>query len=248
MRQATGTPNDLPAWRVRAGSFLIIGHLLAVAIGIVAAPSGPWPDNGMGSFATPPQFAHTLYELWPADYLRLVGLASSYHFDSNRPAVPVAWFEARLLDRDDRQVVSFTMPNEQENWYVRHRQSLLARALADDRPLPPLQGERIAPPNRWVAKIPIWEVDGTAGLKLSRVPEHLIPRDRPVFRPSDRSLVLAHAYARHLCRTHGAASVELIRYTEPPIPPAVLFVPRSGTVDGAGRLVSSFGKLMDGSE
>jgi hypothetical protein len=62
-------------------------------------------------------------------------------------------------------------------------------------------------------------------LSVRTVPEHLLPRDRQVFRPSEWSLLLAQSYGRHLCRAHGAASVEIIRRTREAIPPAVLNLP-----------------------
>jgi hypothetical protein len=42
-------------------------------------------------------------------------------------------------------------------------------------------------------------------------------------RPSDWALVLARSYGRYLCRTHGAASAEIVRHTREPVSPAVLF-------------------------
>jgi hypothetical protein len=67
-------------------------------------------------------------------------------------------------------------------------------------------------------------------------------RGSPVFRPSEWSLVLARSYARHLCRTHGAASAEIIRHTRDPIYPVVLFE-REPAADAFQDLVASFGEM-----
>ena len=77
------------------------------------------------------------------------------------------------------------------------------------------------------------------------MPEHLIPRDRPVFRPSEQSLLLARSYARYLCRTHGAATAELIRHTGEPITPAVMFTSGQPPAAAVNELISSFGELPE---
>src|SRR5262249_51306775 len=119
------------------------------------------------------------------------------------------------------------IPDPEANFWVRHRQSLLAQALADDEPVPPPQGEKVAAPGQQTRTVEIWdEVEkGVPRLAIKKVPEHLIPRDRPVFRPSEWSLILAQSYARYLCRTHGADKAEIIRHTQEAIPPGVLFGP-----------------------
>jgi hypothetical protein len=60
-------------------------------------------------------------------------------------------------------------------------------------------------------------------LHLAAVPQHRLPRYPGRWRPSEWSLILARSYGRYLCRTHGAASAEIVRHTREPVPPAVLF-------------------------
>jgi hypothetical protein len=88
----------------------------------------------------------------------------------------------------------------------------------------------------------IWDFDAERTLRLRAVPEHLVPRDRPVFRPSSWSLLLARSYVRHLCRVNGASTAELVRHSREPILPALIFMPEppAATFD---ELVSSFGEL-----
>jgi hypothetical protein len=170
-------------------------------------------------------------------------MTNNYHFLSNRPALPGVSFEIRLKDKSGNQLATVEFPEDDSNFWVRHRQSLLARGLADDQPVEPQQGEMIPAPNRSVATVQIWETAENGGLEFRRVPEHLVPRDRPVFRPSERSLLLARSYARYLCRINGAAKVELIRRTGEPITPAVMFV--SGQPPALNELVSNFGELPE---
>jgi hypothetical protein len=52
-----------------------------------------------------------------------------------------------------------------------------------------------------------------------------LPPEANLLRPTDWVLLLADSYARHLCREHGAARVELIRHSRSPISPVILVLP-----------------------
>jgi hypothetical protein len=212
---------------------------------VLAAPSGPWPSDEGGTLSTPPQFAYSLNNLIPAEYLNVVGMTDNYHFLGNRPAMPGVSFEVRLSDESGNDLGSVKFPEANRNFWVRHRQSLLADGLADDQPVEPPQGEMIAAPNRPAPTTQIWEVARDGRLELRRVPQHLVPRDRPVFRPSERSLLLARSYARYMCRTHGAAKAELIRHTSEPITPAVMFTNGPPPAAAFNELISSFGEFSE---
>lgn len=194
-----------------------------------------------GNVATPPQLAFDLVDK-VRPYLEAVKMTNNYHFPTNRPGRPGAYFVARLKDASGQVVATLQLPDDRANFWVRHRQSLLAFQLADDQPIPPPGSEVIAAPLQEVPTITIWDMAENRKLKLSSVPQHLVPRDRPVSRPSDWSLLLVRSYARHLCRTHGAASAEIVRHTRESIPPFVLFSENmpAGAFD---ELVSSFGEL-----
>src|SRR5438477_71835 len=87
-----------------------------------------------------------------------------------------------------------------------------------------------APSGPWpagmgVTMVDIWDGAGPGQdwqLVIKPTAQHLIPRERPVMRPSDFSRVLARSYIRHLCRQSGAASGEVIRISRDPITPVLL--------------------------
>jgi hypothetical protein len=226
---------------VVVGSVVIAYHLLSVALVAVAAPSGPWPTMDGANMATPPQFAFSLQRSLTVDYSKALKLTHNYHFTSNRPTLAGAWFEVRLKDEAGKEVASARFPDPEASAWVRQQQTLLAHALTADEPVPPPQGETIAAPHRRVPDVLIWEIEDNRKLKLKSVPMHLVPRDRPVFRPSEWCMVLARSYGRYLCRVHGAARAEIVRHTEEPIPPAVLF--EEIPAGAFGELISNFGEL-----
>jgi hypothetical protein len=219
----------LPRWLILAGSAVILLHLAAIVANTLATTSGPWPSPEGGNMSPPPQFAFSVTEisaggtkLIPA-YLQAIKMTHTYHLATSRPAQPGAFFEVRLRDAEGNDLGTRKFPDPEANFWVRHRQSLLAQGLADDMPVVPPQTEAVAAPNKEAPHVLIW--DGTpSGLRLRSVPEHLLPRDRPVFRPSDWSMLLARSYGRRLIRTTGANTVEIVRHSRDPYPPMVLFI------------------------
>lgn len=236
-------------------SAVIAFHFLAVIGGVLIAPSGPWPMPNGGDMATPPHFAQLLMfgpdfipdpapgtvDLSLMGYLKVGKMTHNFHFISNRPPDFETRIEAKLRDANGEVMQVIHFPDQESNFIARHRQQLLAEGLSEDEPVEPLPGESIPAPNQEVRTVRIWEPgEGRTG-EIRQVEEHLIPRDRPVFGPSDWSMVVARSFARHLCREHGAASVELIRHTKPLIPPDVVFLdpkPQAGTFDES---IVSFG-------
>jgi hypothetical protein len=157
-------------------------------------------------------------------YLRPLHLTHNYHFQSSETEFPAVFFEVRLRDGKGNLVKTLRFPDKDANFWVRHRQSLLAQGLGDDRPVAPPRGESIPAPGKKMREVTIWQSEpGDKELKLQAVPENLLPRDRPAFQPSPWSLLLARSYARHLCREYGAASAEVIRHSRDAVVPAVLF-------------------------
>jgi hypothetical protein len=223
-------------------SLLIAAHLFAVVAQVLAIPSGPWATPFGVSPATEPQFARSLANLTSPSLLSPLKMTDGYHFAGNRPAAPGVYFEVRLKDELGMTVKTVRIPDPDANYWVRHRQGLLAQALADDQPVEPRGTESIPAPNQRAQTVSIWDMSENRTLRLRSMPEHLLPRDHPVFRPSEWSLVLARSYVRHLCREHGAESGELIRHTREAVPPAVMHLDEAppGAFDD---LVSSFGEL-----
>lgn len=235
-------PTPLPGWLVFAGSAVVAGHLAAVIALALAAPSGPWLTPLGPSTATGPQFAQAINQLTASHYLLHLGMKHNYHFPGNRPAPPGVYFEVLLKDKDGRPLEAVRIPDPKANFWVRHRQALLAQWLADDQDIEPRGGEVVPAPNQRVRTVEIWEPSGEKTLRLREVPEHLVPRDRPVARPSAWSQVLARSFVRHLCRTHGAASGELIRHYRQPVLAGMMFAeePPGGLFD---EIVSYFGEV-----
>jgi len=232
----------LPGWLIFLGSLVILFHLFALSLYVLAAPSGPWPA-GMGvNMAQGPQFAVVINNALTPYYLRPLKMTHNYHFLSNRPAYPGVKAEVRLKDSNGDVIKTVQLPDPKANFWVQHRQLLLVRALADDQPVEPPQSEPIPGVGMKTAKVDIWDGTGEWSLVIKSVPQHLVPRDRPVMRPSGWSRLLAHSYVRYLCRQTGAASGEVFRTTRDPIMPN-LFSMEDTPPGTFGTLVSNFGEM-----
>jgi hypothetical protein len=230
-----------PKWAIAAGSLLIAGHLVTVLVGVLAAPSGPWPAANGAMPATPPQFAFSV-DSSTRPYLSAIKFTHNYHYPTNRPGIPSVKLEIKLKDATGAVTNTIHLPDPNANPIVRRKQELLAQALGDDQPVAPLMTEVIAAPNRKNPQVTIWDMTPTQQLALKTIDTNLIPRDRPVFRPSEWSMLMARSYARYLCREHGAASVEILRHSKEPFPPMVLI---SNELNQAAfpSLTSTFGDL-----
>jgi hypothetical protein len=151
-------------------------------------------------------------------------MTHTYHFQSNRPAPQGVFIEARLKDAHDNVIQTLRFPDPKANFWVQHRQDLLAQWLAEDLPVMARPGEVISGLGQQTPTTDIWEMNRTERVQhIKRVANHLIPRDQPVSRPSPFALQMAKAYARYLRRTYGAAKVELLRHSREPIGPEAMF-------------------------
>lgn len=225
MHQApTPTAIAVPRWLIILGSLVIAGHLFAVVMGVLVAPSGPWPTQEGPSMAMPPQFAFAIHNALTQSYLTTIKMTHNYHFTSNRTQNPEIYFEVRLKDKEGEELATLKFPDAKANHWVRHRHTLLAQFLGEDQPLPPPQSEEIAPPGQRAPTVLIWKRGKDQTYKIFEEEKHLVPRDEPVFRPSDWALLVARSYSRYLCRTHGAASAEIIRHSKNPLQPVVLYM------------------------
>jgi hypothetical protein len=174
-------------------------------------------------------------------YLSPIRLTHNYHFAGNR-ILPGVFLEIQLKDSNKQLLMTVRLPDPEANAWLRHKQELFALGFVPDQPLPPPEGEVIPAPRQDVPRVPIWDVAGPLSLRLQRVQQHLIPRDRgPVYRPTEWSLVLARSYCRYLCRKHGAASAEIIRHSRDTIPPTE-FLTRERPA-GFTDLVANYGDL-----
>jgi hypothetical protein len=238
----SNSPSPRPPWLIGVGSIVIAGHLLALGASVLAAPSGPWPTPYGSDTAQPPGFVRDLYMAVRPTYLQPLKLTHNYHFDTNRGELPGVYFKVQLRGATGETLGTLTFPEKDANPWVRHRQGLLARALAADQPVQPPAGEAIPAPHQDVRSVQIWDLAPDQSLHLSSVPEHRVPRNRPVSRPSELSLLLARSYARYLCRQYGAASAQITRHSREAISPVVLFE-REVPPGFANELVAHFGEL-----
>src|SRR5439155_9970192 len=166
-----------------------------------AAPSGPWPTPFGTSLALGPPFAGRINSVTTRAYLEPLRMTHNYHFTGTRLDLPAVKFEVRLKDDQGLPLETLEFPSPKANGWVRQRQELLAQELSDDDPVQGPRGEVIPAPATKMETVRIWDmVPGVNVLKLRPAPLHLIPKDRPVFRPRDWSLLLARSYVRYLCR------------------------------------------------
>jgi len=216
--------SPLPRWLVVLASLAIVAHLVAIGGRVLSAQSGPWVTQMGPSQAVAPEFAQEIDRVCSPSYLKPLRMTHDYHFPSNRPELPGVYFEAILKDEAGKVTKTIRFPDDRENFWIRQRQLLLARALADDIPVQPPPGEAIAAPRQQAPSVEIWDLSPDKTLRLRSVPEHLVPRDHPVFRASEWSKILARAYGRYLCRVHGAASAQVFRHTKEPMLSGALLV------------------------
>ena len=239
------TERRLPNAAIGIGSVVIGFHFLTIAILSLAAQSGPWPSPFGASSAVPPPFAGQINGLTMPNYLQPLRMTHNYHFETNRPEKTQTYFEVVLKDELGRVRTTLKFPSDDDNPWVRFRHELLANGLAEDEPVFTPRGEVIQAPGKKMETIRYWEsAEGEKVLKLRTQPIHLVPKDRPVYRPRDWSILLAESYMRYCMERENMAWAELIRHVRQPVLPGFLFGdPPPGTFD---EQVCSFGELRRG--
>jgi hypothetical protein len=223
-------------------SLVILVHLGAVVVHTIAAPSGPWgPDSS--NMLPSPGFADSPDRDAAQPYLATVRLNETYRFSNIQPAAPGVFIEVKLKDAKGDIQNTIRFPNPSANAWDRQREKAFVQGLAPDQPIAPPEGEQIPAPGQQVRLIQLWDMAGDQALRLQSLPEHLVPRNRPISGPSAWSLVLVRSYARYLCRLHGAASAEVLRHTREPIWPLALA--RGGTPPPPAftDLVANYGEI-----
>jgi hypothetical protein len=238
---ALDAPRPLPLVLKIAISTAVVIHLGIFACLVLAAPSGEWYTPMGPSMAEGPQFAKPIVQAAMPVYLEPTRMTHNYHFMTNNTEQPGAYFEVHMKDKAGNRIKTLKFPDEKANPWIRHRQQLLAQGLAQDQPVPPPQAE-VLPGLQKKTEMTIWEQQpGDQGLRLKRVPQHLVPRDVPVMMPSEWSLTLAKSFARYLCRTEHAASAEIVRHTRDAWQPSYLLIPREA-IPRNDKLVCNFGE------
>src|SRR5438067_4007617 len=179
----------LPRSVMLLGSVVVAMHLFAVLSVALAAPSGPWPMQLGNSNAFGPQFARSVDEAVGPKYLSAIKMTYNYHSPTNRPELTAIYLEVRLKDKSGQTIKTVPIPDENANYWVRHREQLLARALGEDEIVEP--GSEIIPAlGQKAPTVEYWDNVNEHTLKLSEVAQHLVPRDRMVWKPSALARVL----------------------------------------------------------
>jgi hypothetical protein len=230
-------------WAMVVGSLAIGWHLLAIFIGALDAPSGPWPTPMGPQRFDPPAFAFQIAEHLTLPYAQLIKIAGAYRFESNRLETPDVQVEARVRDAAGRVIAQQRLPEASASAQVRYRQQMLVYWLQFDRPLPPPQSVLLAPTGGKVPQARWWEPDGERRMRLIQDDANAVPRNRPVMEPTPSAFKLASAYARHLCRRHGGDRAEIVRLYREPIPPTVLFQEQPPSVDELRGFQATYGDL-----
>lgn len=219
----------LPRWVYVAATVVIVWHFGSVGARVLAAMSGPWPMGEQGAApVAPPHFASIIANSLPGDYLKAIQLNRDYHFATNRPNGTNYKMKVNLKDEKGDVIGTVTYPEAEgdANFWVRHRQRIMVDFLGSDGMVRTPQNEVIPAPGQPEPTLRYWKgVEGSmTKARLATESVNLImPRGGSFYTPSDLEMVFLGSYARHLCRTHGANSVEVIRVAQEPIPPAVLF-------------------------
>jgi hypothetical protein len=237
--QPRQSPKELPVWAIRLGSLVVGLHFLAIGTLVLSAESGPWATRFGDSPALGPSFARKINDAC-AFYLEPLRLTDN-HAAGNRLLASAVFFEARLKDAQGVVFDTVQFPGGGGNFWLRHRYKLLALGLGSDIPVQAPRGEVIAGPGKKMPTMTYWDNSDPKLWKLKTEDEHLVPKDRPVFRPSEWSLLLARSYQRYLSRQYNAAAVELVRHSKDQVMPGFMFGegPPPGTFD---ELVCSFGE------
>jgi hypothetical protein len=229
-------------------SLLVVVHLGATLVLALAAKSGPWGDE----LAEAPRFIPPSVVASAARYLSALHLEDNFHYPSNRPATVEVWFEAVLYDKAGKEIGRRKYPQDGAWAPLRQRESMLAFALASDRPRLKEGTDIIQPAGEDPKKIPLWrspnpdakaEIVWVAEQELSRNPA------APDEGPTEWELAVARSFAKYLCRATGADTVEIIRHFLPAMPPLrspyLILAPDLPADREFAERLSSYGKVSD---
>jgi hypothetical protein len=140
-------------------------------------------------------------------------------------------FDVTLRDAEGNTIRTLKFPDDKAGYWVRHRQSLLAQGLGNDQIIPP-GSDPVPAKDKELPKVEYWDRIDKENWQLKKDDILKIRADRaksadpnaPVERPSETAKALVEAYARFLCRTHNAASAEVIRHHQRAIRPETLII------------------------
>jgi hypothetical protein len=236
-------------------SVIIFVHFTAIAVNMLAEPSGPWPTlDGMGvGLADSPAFITEGMAETARQYAMAVRLGETGRFPSNRLQPLQVHLEAILYDDKGEKIGERILPDPNAAPWNRNREQIIAQALANDIMRPNPGTEAIPPAGQDPVKVPVWRPakPNDPVQQLTQVPVHLLtrPPDPPDWGPSEWGLNLSRSYAVYLCRSTGAASVEIRRHWR--YQPAPFMIQSDsgklgpGELEQLGERISSYGKVSD---
>jgi hypothetical protein len=204
------------SWMGRlVASALIVFHLAAIAGLVLAVKTGPWviPD-GAGE-AHPPAFALRLAEMTEG-YRDAIQLVENYRFPTNTRPEAAHRVQILLKGEDGKDLPKITIPDAGVLLPSWHRQLLVADVVAQYQALEPPEGEKIPPPGQAVPTAAYWKrsEDGTYA-NLTRVPEHLLPRNEELVAPTDYALTVVRSLMRYAKKKYGASRAEVVLVSRP---------------------------------
>jgi hypothetical protein len=236
-------------------SAIVVVHFGLVAIHVLSEFSGPWPNlsrPGQGPGAPPAFITEGMVDA-AQSYTNLVRLGETGRFPSIRWQPLQVKVEAVLYDESGKEIGVKPLPDPDSTPWNRARENMLAQALANDMERMNPGNEAIYPAGQEPPKVPVWrpvKPDDPIQV-LTYLPEHLLSREfgAPDWGPSEWGLTLSRSYAVHLCRSTGAASVEIRRKWRNQILPAVIESeirpPNQEEEQMFGERVSTYGKVSD---
>lgn len=207
---STTTPAGWPLPLRLLVSVAIIFHLAALAGLVLSTRTGPWamPDGDIG-IAHAPFFAERIFDS-TRGYRQALRLTEDYRFSSNLRPDSDNQVEIRLKDKDGKVIKTVLLP-QSNSWLGSYqREQLIANLLSKNEAVDAPEGEKIPPPGQQVPMASYWKAQGSNKLwKLEITPEHLLPREEEMARPTDLSVILAKSLARHAQKKYGGESADV---------------------------------------
>jgi hypothetical protein len=207
---------------------------------------------GVGHADPPPFITEGIAET-ARHYAQGIRLGETGRYPGNRLQPLQVHLEAILYDEKGEKIGERILPDPASLPWNRNREQMIAQALANDIMRPNPGNEAIPPAGTEPEKVRVWRPakPGDPVQQLTQVPIHLLtrPPDPPDWGPSDWGLNLSRSYAVHLCRSTGAATVELRRRWRNQSTPIMIQSESGklgpGELEQIGERISSYGKVSD---
>jgi hypothetical protein len=228
---------------------VVVLHFAFIIVFMLGVRSGPWPMwEGPGAdFADVPRFLNGPVLEWSRKYLSTLRLDETGRYPSLRHTPVEVRMHARFLDAEGKETGTLDFPHSNSPFWIKPWERMIAQALANDVMREPPQGEKSYPPGTKPPQFAVWRSPKPDDpvQQLTWVPEHLLSRapSPPDWGPDEWGLALSRSCARYLCRTYGAASVEIHRHWKYQQPPFAVLAERPPDKEAFGERISNYGKV-----